>query len=161
MRVLPLNKLYVLEVAGIPPEDTVVTFHPGSPRLIILRHGAPDNTTFVELRFPVEAFGKDSFPDSVTVSIHPRPGIYGVDIRSSTEPMKGASIIFKYPVHFSAPIAAVAKYGGTGPYERALSVARQLGADSGYGLLPTERPASDNLSAGLTGSGTYIVAAPR
>lgn len=161
MRVLPLDQLYVLEMAGIPPEDTVVTFHTGTARTIILRHGAPDNTTFVELRFPADVFGKDSLPDSVTVTVQPRPGIYGVDVRMSLEPRRGASIRFKYPVHFSAPIAALNKYGGTGRYERALAVVRQVSDSAGYGQLASERPSSDNLQAGLQGSGVYLVAAPR
>ena len=161
LRVLPLDQLFVLEMAGVSPEDTVVTFHPGTARTIILRHGAPDNTTFVELRFPDDAFGKDSLPDSVTVTVQPRPGVYGVEVRMSMEPRGGASIRFKYPVHFSAPIAAVRKYGGTGHYERALAVARQVSSIAGYGLLASERPSSDNLQAALQGSGLYLVAAPR
>jgi hypothetical protein len=159
--VLALNQLFVLEMAGIPAEDTVVTFRTGRARTIILRHGAPDNTTFVELRFPAEAFAAPALPDSVTVTVHPRPGIYGVDIIMSREPAPGASIRFKYPVHFSAPLAALEKYLGTGRFERALSIARQLGSAASYSLLPSDRPASDNLQAALQGSGAYLVAAPR
>jgi hypothetical protein len=159
--VLALEQLFVLEMEGIPPEDTVVTFRTGAARSIILRHGPPDNTPFVELRFPADAFAAPVLPDSVTVTVHPRPGIYGVDITTSIEPAKGAFIRFKYPVHFSAPIAAVEKYRDVGRYERALSIVRQVGSTSNYGLLPSDRPSSDNLQAALPGSGAYLVAAPR
>lgn len=160
VRVLALEQLFVLEMAGIPAEDTVVTFPTGMPRTIILRHGAPDNTTFVELSFPAEAFAAPALPDSVTARIHPRPGIYGVDITMSIEPARGASIRFKYPVHFSAPIAALGQYGGSGRYEQALGIVRRMNGTR-YGLLESDRPSSDNLRAALPGTGTYLVAAPR
>lgn len=160
MRVLPIDQLFVLEMAGIPPEDTVVTMPTGTARAIILRHGSPDNTTFVELHFDSTAFDGPGRPDSVRVTVHPRPGIYGVDVALSSEPVRGASIRFKYPIHFSAPIAALNKYGGTARYEQALQVARQM-TGNGYGLLASDRPSSDNLRAGLPGSGVYLIAAPR
>jgi hypothetical protein len=157
---MALDQLYVLEMDGIPAEDTIVTFLSGAARTIILRHGAPDYTPFTELRFPANAFAGDSTPDSVTVTVRPRPGLYGVDVTLSPEPRRGATITFKYPVHFSAPVAAVKRYGATGRYEQSLVVARALNPTS-YGLLPSTRPASDNLEAALPGSGTYLVVAPR
>ncbi len=160
MQVLPLDQLFVLEMAGIPPEDTVVTMPTGAARAIILRHGSPDNTTFVELYFDADAFDRPGRPDSVTVTVHPRAGVYGVDIALSSEPARGASLRFKYPIHFSAPIAALGKYGGTARYERALRVVRLM-SGNGYGLLTSDRPSSDNLRSALPGSGTYLVAAPR
>jgi hypothetical protein len=161
VRVLPIDQLFVLEMAGIPPEDTVATIPTGQARTVILRHGSPDNTTFVEVRFAADAFDGPARPDSVTVTVHPRPGVYGVDLALSAEPVRGASIRFKYPIHFSAPLAALNKYGGTSRYEMALQVVRQMGAGGGYGLLPSDRPSSDNLRAGLPGSGVYLLAAPR
>ncbi len=161
VRVLPLDQLFVLEMSGIPPEDTIVTFPAGLARTVILRHGAPDNTTFVELHFPADAFDAATRPDSVTVTVHPRPGIYGLTISMSAEPTKGATIRFKYPIHFSAPLAALGKYGGTKSYEQALRVARQVNGNGGYALLASDRPSSDNLRAALQGSGVYLVAAPR
>lgn len=161
-RVLPLDQLFVLEMAGIPPEDTTVTIPTGRARTVIVRHGSPDNTTFVELLFTADAFDGPTRPDSVTVTLQPRPGIYGLDLRMSTDPSRGASIRFKYPIHFSAPIAALQKYGGTSRYEQALQVARQTtGNGSSFGLLVSDRPSSDNLRASLQGSGVYLVAAPR
>jgi hypothetical protein len=158
-RILPFDQLFVLEMQGIPPEDTVVTFATGSARTVILRHGAPDNTTFVELQFAADAFEAPARPDSVTVTVHPRPGVYGVAVTLSTEPARGATIRFKYPIHFSAPLAALDKYGGTRAYEQALRIVRQT--NGGYALLVSDRPSSDNLRATLPASGNYLVAAPR
>lgn len=158
-RDLPLDQLYVLEMRGVPPEDTSVTFATGELRKIILRHGPPDNTVFVELDYPPEAFG-DTTGDSVTVTLHPRPGIYGVDVTSNFLPEKGAVIRFKYPVHFSAPLAGVERYGTSTQFERALAIAVRKEARI-FTLMPSGRPASDNLEAPLTVSGTYLVAAPR
>ncbi|MEO8633819.1 MAG: hypothetical protein ABI587_00940 [Gemmatimonadales bacterium] len=159
-RDVALDELYVLEVSGVPPEDTSVTFAPGATRNIILRHGPPDNTVFVELTFPKEAFGDSASPGPVTVTVHPRPGIYGVDVTTSAPPGKGSRIRFKYPVHFSAPIAGVTRYGSTLKFEHALAVA-VLKEGRTYTLLPSTRPASDNLETPLAGTGTYLVAAPR
>ena len=159
-RDVPLDRLYVLEMTGVPPEDTSVTFGTGAVRKVILRHGPPDNTVFVELTFPAEAFPEATAPESVTVTVHPRPGIYGVDVMTSSPPEKGSTIRFKYPVHFSAPLAGTAQYGGRLQFERALMIAalKELRV---FTLMPSTRPALDNLEAPLAGSGTYLVAAPR
>jgi hypothetical protein len=159
-QVLPLSRLYVLEMTGIPPEDTVVTFAVNRPRLIILRHGPPDNTVFVELEFPDSVFRVPGAPDSVTVVVRPRPGIYAVDIATTVVPARGATIRFKYPVHFSAPLDALRRYGTAGRYERALAVC-DLVDGTNYALLPSRRPASDNLESNLRGPGSYVVAAPK
>jgi hypothetical protein len=159
-KVLPLSELYTLEMSGVPPEDTAATFPTGKPHHVILRHGAPDNAVFVELIFPAETFATKGAPDSVTVSVHPRPGVYGVEIATTLPLERGALIRFKYPVHFAPPLAATARYGTAGQLERALAVAIRL-EDGSYGLLESERPASDNLEAPLRGAGTYLVVAPR
>jgi hypothetical protein len=157
---MPLSQLYVLEMGGVPPEDTTVVFARGEPRKIILRHGAPDNTVFAELLFPAESLGDQKRPDSIWVTIHPRPGVYGVDVTSSTPPGPGALIRFKYPIHFAAPQAALTRYGGTVRLERALVIATRQ-ENGSYGLLASERPASDNLQAPFGGTGTYLVVAPK
>ncbi len=159
-RVRPLSQLYVLEMRGIPPEDTVVTFRSGQPRTIVLRHGPPDNTVFVELHFPDSVFQGGQFPDSVTATINPRPGVYGLDLGLSATPRRGATIRFKYPVHFLAPVAALRKHGSAVRFERTLSVARRIEGER-FALLPSDRPASDNLRAPLPGPGTYLVAGVR
>lgn len=162
--VLPVSQLYVLEATGVSPSDTTVTFLQGTRRTIVLRHGPPDNTVFVELFFSEKAFPapKDSLVprDSVRLELRPRPGQYGLDVTMSATPERGATIRFKYPVHFGAPIAAIEKYGTRTRYERALMVGIRVDSTS-FGLYESERPASDNLVAPFLGSGTYLVAAPR
>lgn len=152
-----LSQLYVLEMSGIPTEDTVVTFRSGLPRTIVLRHGPPDNTVFAELHFPDSVFQGGQFPDSVTATIRPRPGVYGLDLGLTATPRRGATIRFKYPVHFLAPVAALRKHGSAVRFERTLSVARRIEGER-FALLPSDRPASDNLRAALPGPGTYLVA---
>lgn len=158
------EQLFVLEASGLLPEDTTITFLTGTPRIIMLRHGPPDNTVFLQLNFPATAFEvpKDSLAprDSVRVQIRPHPGVYAVDIGMSATPKKGATIQFKYPVHFAAPNAAIQRYGTRARYERALMIGLQLDSTQ-VGLYESERPASDNLRAPFVGSGTYLVAAPR
>ncbi len=159
-QVLPLDRLYVLEMGGVPPEDTTVTFAKGSPRVVSVRHGAPDNTVFAELIFPTAAFSDSAVPDSIKVTLHPRPGIYGLDVAMSVRPGPGAQIRFKYPIHFAAPNEALIRYGGRATFEQALAIATRQDSLS-YSLLASERPASDNLQAPFSGTGTYLVVAPR
>lgn len=159
-RELPLAQLYVLEMSGIPPEDTVVTFASGRARTVVLRHGPPDNAVFVELHFPDSVFKGEQVPESVTLTITVRPGVYGLDLTSTAKLGKGATIRFKYPVHFTAPVAALARYGSTTRFERNLYVAARIEEDR-FALLASDRPASDNLRSALPGPGTYLVAAER
>jgi hypothetical protein len=158
------EQLFPLEATGLLPEDTTVTFIAGQPRTVMLRHGPPDNTVFLQLNFSAGAFPvpRDSLAprDSVRIEIRPQPGIYAVDIRMNLTPEKGATIQFKYPVHFAAPNAAVARYGSRARYEKALMIGIRMDSTS-VGLLESERPASDNLRSAFLGSGTYLVAAPR
>jgi hypothetical protein len=158
--ILPASRLFVLEMSGIPPDDSMVTFAVNQPRVIILRHGAPDNTVFAELSFPDSVFWTRGGPDSVTVVLRPRPGVYALDLAMTVLPERGATIRFKYPVHFTASRDAVTRYGTAGRFERALSVG-MLADGSNYALLNSSRPASDNLESALPGPGTYVVAAPR
>jgi len=150
----------VLEMSGIPPEDTVVTFPAGQARVIIIRHGAPDNTVFAQLTFPDSVFPTKSASDSVTVVVHARPGVYAMDVAMTVIPARGATIRFKYPVHFSAPRDAIQRYGSRVRFERALSIG-MLAEGNNYAMLNSLRPASDNLEAAVPGPGTYIIAAPQ
>lgn len=159
-QILPLSALYVLEVTGIAPADTVLQMSAAGARVITVRHGPPDNTEFAVLRFPAKVFTPPAGRDSVQVSVHPRPGVFGVDLATDAPFGAGAKLVFKYAIHFSAPVGARQKYGGLVRFERALSVA-QLQPDGRYALLVTARPASDNLEAPLSGPGTYLVVAPR
>jgi hypothetical protein len=159
IRVVPLDSALVLETAGPPPPDTSVTFNAGVFHTIVLRHGPPDNLAFAELQFPPRAFAADS-GRPVTVTVRPRPGVYGVDVTTSLPLGTGASLTFKYARYFSAPARARAAYGSDVLYERALAIG-QLQAAGRLGFLQSTRPASDNISAALSGSGSYLVAAAK
>lgn len=157
-RVIPLAQALVLETAGPPPADTSVTFRTGEPRTIVLRHGPPDYIVFAEVAFPPRAFSDTG--REVRVEIHPRPGVYGVDLRID-QPLRGdATLTFKYPRFFSAPARAREVYRSDVLYERALAIGR-LEPDGTVRLLPSARPASDNLQCSLPGPGSYLVAAPQ
>jgi hypothetical protein len=156
---LPLNELLVLESWGAPPGDTSVAFAPGSRRTVLLRHAPPDNTVFAELSLPAELFSNPG-TDSIRLRIEIRPGVYGMTITSTPGFAAGAILTFKYPVHFAASQAANRRYGNRAQFERALGIGVQEN-DGRFRLLPSTRPAADNLSATIPGPGVYLVAAPR
>jgi hypothetical protein len=88
--------------------------------------------------------------------------VYGVDIESDATLRPGvkARLVFKYPVHFSAPAGARATYGSNLLFERSLTIAYLVG-EGRYRLLPSARPAADNLETTLTATGSYLIVAPR
>lgn len=148
----------MLEVSGTPASDTTLRLSPTARRVVVLRHGAPDDLTFAEVTFPAGAFGP-RVSDSVEVTLRPRPGVYGLDVVTGV-PLDSARVTFKYAVHFDAPDAARTRFGNNFAYERALAVGRLL-PDGNVVFLPSTRPASDNLSAVIPGAGSYIVGAPQ
>jgi hypothetical protein len=156
---IPLSQALVLGTSGAMPHDTAVTFAAGERRVIVLRHAPPDNLAFAELVFPPSAFAADSGRD-VTVRLRARPGVYGLDVDTSSPIGKGATVTFHYARYFSAPAAARQVYGTDVAFERALSVAR-LEPDSTLVLLTSTRPASDDIAAAVPAAGTYLVAAAR
>jgi hypothetical protein len=158
-RVIPLASAIVLETAGPPPSDTAVTFVAGEPHVVVLRHGPPENVVFAEVSFAASTFHADS-GRPVKVEIRPRPGVYGIDLMTDAPFGKGASVVFKYPRYFSAPAKARAVYGSDVMYERALAVGQLMADGQSLALLPSIRPATDNLQAALPAPGTYLVAAP-
>lgn len=158
-RVIPLASAIGLETSGPPPSDTAVTFTGGEPRVIVLRHGPPENVVFAEVSFAPGTFHADS-GRPVKVEIRPRPGVYGIDLTTSVPFSEGVSVVFKYPRYFSAPAKARAVYGSDALYERALAIGQVLGTGQTLALLPSTRPAPDNLQAALPAPGTYLVAAP-
>ena len=157
---LPVDQLYLLEAGGIPPADTSVTFKTGESRTVIMRHPAPDNGVFAELVFPADMFENKGANDSVTVKASVRPGLYGLDITATAETDKTGIVRFKYPVHFSAPQGALAKYGSAVRYEQVLQIGRQV-EDGRYALYRSTRRASDNLEAPMLLPGRFVVGAPR
>jgi hypothetical protein len=144
---VPADRVYVMEMSGIPAEDTTVTFLAGTARTILLQHGPPDNTVF-------------GGADLVSVTLSPRPGVYGLEVSLPRAPGPGATIRFRYPMHIAPPRAAEIRYGTRAKLEAALVVGRVLEGGT-IGLLASSRPASDNLQAPLAGAGTYLLIAPR
>jgi hypothetical protein len=157
-RVLPLARVFVLETSGPPPSDTSVTFTTGTPRVIVLYHGG-ESIRFARLSFEPGAFGDSG--RSVQVDIRPRPGIYGLDVVTSL-PLHGgaAAVTFEYSRYFSAPARARQAYGSDVAFERALAVGRVL-PDNQIEMLPSTRPATDNLHAALPVPGGFVVAGPQ
>ena len=157
-RQLPLAQVFVLETSGPPPPDTSVTFTTGNPRIIVLHHSG-ESITFARLSFEAGAFGDSG--RTVQVDVRPRPGIYGLDFTTSM-PLRGgaAAVTFEYSRYFSAPAQARQVYGSDAAFERVVTVG-QLLPDNQIELLPSTRPATDNLSAALPTAGSYIVAGPR
>jgi hypothetical protein len=160
-RILPLARVIVLETSGPPPSDTSVSFTAGTTHVIVLRHGPPENIVFAKL-----SFGADAFADSgqtVRVDVHPRPGVYGLDVSTSL-PLRvareGATVLFDYARYFSAPVRARQVYGNDIAFEHALAVGRLL-PENQIELLPSTRPTPDNLSARMPAPGSYLVAAPQ
>jgi hypothetical protein len=135
-----------------------VTFTTGTPRIIILYHSG-ENIAFARLTFEANAFGDSG--RTVQIDVRPRPGIYGLDL-ASTLPFRsgGATVTFVYGRYFSAPARARLVYGNDVAFERALAIG-QVVSESQVELLPSTRPAGDNLSAGMPAPGAYIVAAPQ
>lgn len=155
LRRLALSEVWILEAGGTPPPDTTVTVAPGAARVIVLRHGPPDQAAFAVLDLPADAFAEG---DSVALSIAPRPGVFGLDL-AATRPIRGGTLTFKYARHFAAPGAARTRYGSDVAFEKVLAVGRLVG-DS-IVLLPSTHRASDNVSATLDGAGSYVVAGAR
>lgn len=158
VRIVPAAQAIVLETAGPPAVDTSVTFTTGEPRAIVLRHGPPENIVFAELDFPPTAFADSG--REVRVNVAPRPGIYGLEVRTSLPLAGPAWLIFKYGRYFLAPAKARSVYGNDVQFERALSIGQVL-PDSQIALLPSVRPAADNLRASITTGGTYLAVAPQ
>jgi hypothetical protein len=158
-RIIPLATAIVLETSGPPPSDTTVEFITGEPRVIVLRHGPPENVEFAEVAFPPRAFLGDS-GHIVKVEVRPRPGIYGLDVITSLPLAHEASVTFKYARYFSAPARARQVYGSDVQYERALWVGQLIPSGPLLALLPSTRPAADNLQGPMPAAGTYLVAAP-
>jgi hypothetical protein len=149
--------VFVLETSGPPPSDTSVTFSTGSPRTIVVYHSG-ENIAFARLTFEATAFGDSG--QTVQVDLRPRPGIYGLDLTSTIPFRSGeAAVTFVYGRYFSAPARARQVFGSDVAFERALAVGRL--SESQVELLPSTRPAADNLQAAVPAPGSYILAAPQ
>ena len=157
-RTLPMARLFQLETGGPPPNDTSLTFVSGTPRMVVLYH-AGESIVFARLSFEATAFGDSG--QTVQVNIRPRPGIYGLDLATSLPFRAGqAAISFVYGRYFSAPARARQVYGSDVAFEKALAVGQLLN-DGQVSLLPTSKPAPDNVQAAPPIPGSYVVAAPQ
>lgn len=157
--VKPLRDFLALEADGSPPADTTVVVTPGLRRVIVLRHGPPDNAVFAEVRLPAEAFDTAS-AGPVQVTVRPVPGRYGVVVETSRPLARPGTVLFSYARFFAAPAAALEKYGTDVAFERVLQVGAVLG-DGQVAVLPSTHPAPDQLQATLAANGRYLVMGPR
>ena len=153
--VMPVDQVFIVEVSGAPPGDTVVTTPAGIPRTVVVRHAFPDQAVFATVAFDSAAFGAGG---DVTITLAPRPGAYGLDI-ATDRPFTSARLGFHYPVHFLPPAAAMERYGSAIGVEQAAAIGRLAGGQVTF--LQSQRPATDVLTTEITEPGTYVVAAPR
>ncbi|HEV8357882.1 MAG TPA: hypothetical protein VGQ17_14115 [Gemmatimonadales bacterium] len=166
-----LDDVFVLEAAGVEPDDTSVTVPAGAGRVVVLRRSAPDFGLFARLDFPEGVLtgsagtggaggGARGETRAARLTIRPTPGIYGLELELEGSVADGATIVFSYGAHFVAPAGARQRFGNDIAFERKLAIGRVTG-DTLVVFLPTSRPGSDMLSAPLPGPGRYLVAAPR
>jgi hypothetical protein len=148
----------VLETAGPPPSDTVVSFTAGTPRVITLRHGPPENIPFARISFSAASFGDSG--QTVRVEVRPRPGVYGLDLSISLPLRAGGRLEFEYARYFSAPARAQEVYRSNYAFERALAIGRIL-PENQIELLPSTNQEIDKVSAAIPIAGSYLVAAPQ
>lgn len=161
-RVYASGQVYTVEVWGAAPSDTVVTFAVAQPRVIVLRHGPPDNTVFAEVHVPAGALVPAAAgSDSASLAVRPVPGVYGVSLESPGSLRGELRLVFKYPVHFAAPADSRATYATDVLFERALVIAKWQEGGESFQTLRSTRPASDNLEATITALGRYELIAPR
>lgn len=151
---VPVSQIWQLERSGVSPDDTTVTVAARTGRTVLIRHRAPDNSIFAVLRFPADSTSSDS----LTFTIRPVPGLYGLDLSTGSRIPAGTTVTFSYAVHFQAPSEAAAAYGSAARFEQALAVGRLEGDRFRY--LSNTRPAADMLSSVVTAAGRYLIAGP-
>ena len=122
-RLVQRDSVLVLEAWGTLAQDTSLMVPVDRRRVVILRHGAPDNTVFAEITFPPGTFDAPGVA-SVRVSLVPQPGVYGLDISADAPIGPGAELVFKYPLHFASPPGAHERYGTDVAFERVLFLPR-------------------------------------
>lgn len=148
--------MLVLEQAGISPTDTVVRFAAASGRRVLLRHAPPDNAVFAVVDLPPDS----SASDSITLTLRPTPGRYGLSVVAAPRLPSGGRITFSYAIHFRAPPLDSSRYRGEVAYAQWLGIGRLTESDR-LTFLPSRRPAADMVRAAMDEPGVYLVAAPR
>lgn len=152
----PLDQVLILEQSGISPGDTTVRFAAGRGRTVLMRHAPPDNAIFAIVDIPPDS----GATDSVTITLRPVPGRYGVRVTATPRLPAGARVTFSYAVHFQAPPLDNSRYRGEVHYSQWLGVGR-LGGTERLRFQPYSRPAADMVRSDLPEVGEYLVAAPR
>lgn len=154
-RVAPRGETGPVEVGGIAPNDTVVAVRRGVDRVVVLRHGPPDRADFLELTLPATVFAQGG-KDTVHVTIRTVPGVYGATLSADADWGPGATIAFKYAIHFYPPADALRRYGTLTEVDRRLSVARRE-TNGDLTLYLSSRPSPDVIRALIPGPGTYVM----
>lgn len=152
----PFDQVLILEQAGISPSDTTLRFGAARGRRILMRHAPPDNAIFAIVDIPPDS----GATDSVTLTLRPVPGRYGLRVSASPRLPPRGHITFSYAVHFQAPPLDGTRHISEVAYAQWLGIGRVTGGDR-LAFLPHSRPAADMLRAGLPEPGEYLVAAPR
>lgn len=157
--VLPQDRVWLLELAGVAPADTTVRFDAATGRTILLRHGAPDNAIFVIVAIPPGAVTPAS-GTSAEVTLQPMTGQFGLVLGSPDRFNAGVRVTFSYAIHFQEPSDAMLKYPSPVRFEQALAPARLL-PDGNLSFLAADRPAADMLRFTITGPGSYLLGVPK
>ena len=146
---------------GPPPADTAVTFVAGEPRVIVLRHGPPENVVFAEVSFAAECVprrqraSREGRGPPAAGRIRARPR-HERAIQQRRRPSSSST-----PDTSPRPAKARASLR----QRRAVRARARDRPGAGHrtssiALLPPTRPATDNLAAPMPAPGTYLVAAP-
>ena len=157
LRTLRADSVFVLEVGGTPPADTVVRLAPGERRVIVLRHGPPDQAAFA-----VVDFGDSAFTGGDSVERHHPLATRRLRPRHQQQPRVPRG---QRHVQVRAPLR------GTPRGARALRQRRTLRAPSSpwagcpataaSSCFPPGAPRPTTSRAALDGPGAYVVAGPR
>lgn len=155
LRVMPRSEGGPVEVGGIAPDDTTLKLRRGESRVVILRHGPPDRAEFLELQLPASVFA-DAPRAEIELSIRTVPGVFGAELTADAPWGPGATIAFKYAVHFYPPAESVRRYRTLTEIDRRLVIGRRE-PNGDVALYYSTRPAPDVLQAMIPGGGVYVM----
>jgi hypothetical protein len=156
LRPMPSDSVFLLEQSGLSPRDTTVVFQASKGRSIVMRHVAPDNAIFAILAVPPDS----GSTELIEVALNHVPGLYGIRVNAQPRLPEGSTLTFSYAIHFQAPVGALGRYRTRIRFSNSLGIA-ELQPDGRLKFQRELRPATDILSAAITSSGEFYVAAPR
>jgi hypothetical protein len=154
-RVMPRSEGGPVEVGGIAPDDSTLKLRRGESRVVILRHGPPDRAEFLELELPATVFA-DATREEIELTIRTVPGVYGAELIADVPWGPGATLAFKYAVHFYPPAESLRRYRTLTEIDRRLVIARRE-QNGDLALYYSTRPAPDVVRAMIPGPGTYVM----